>query len=132
MTHFLIDINIDFLSEVSNIIFIRHPEEIIDSYSKVIPNPKLEDIGIKQQYELYLLLEKKGKTPIVLDSECLLRSPKSMLNKLCVILDIPFDKEIRCASRVPIQHIHNRRRWTDLTTLSGVALKEVGGKLNIE
>ena len=59
MTHFLVDIDTAFLSKVSNIIFIRNPKEIIASYSKVIPNPKLEDIGVKQQYELYLSLEKK-------------------------------------------------------------------------
>ena len=51
MTHFLIDIDTDFLSKVSNIIFIRNPEEIITSYSKVIPKPKMSDIGVKQQYE---------------------------------------------------------------------------------
>ena len=61
MTHFLIDIDTEFLSKVSNIIFIRNPKEIIIvSYSKVIPNPTIKDIGVKQQYELYLLLEKKG------------------------------------------------------------------------
>jgi len=94
MTHFLIDINTAFLSKVSNIIFIRNPEEIIASYSKVIPNPKLKDIGVKQQYDLYLSLEKKGKTPIVLDSKYLLKNPESMLNKLCAILEISFDKKM--------------------------------------
>ncbi len=94
MTHFLIDIDTAFLSKVSNIIFIRNPEEIITSYAKVIPNPKLEDIGIKQQYELYLLLEKEGKAPIVLDSEYLLQNPELTLNKLCVILEISFDKKM--------------------------------------
>ena len=94
MTHFLIDIDTAFLLKVSNIIFIRNPEEIITSYSKVISNPKLEDIGLKQQYELYLLLEKQGNIPIVLDSKYLLKNPELMLNKLCVILEIAFDKKM--------------------------------------
>jgi len=51
MTHFLIGIDTEFLSKVINIIFIRNPEEIITSYSKVIPNPKMNDIGVKQKYE---------------------------------------------------------------------------------
>ena len=46
MTHFLIGIDTEFLSEVINIIFIRNPEEIITSYSKVIPNPKMMDIAV--------------------------------------------------------------------------------------
>ena len=94
MTHFLIGIDTEFLSEVINIIFIRNPEKIIASYSKVIPNPKMNDIGVKQQYELYLSLEKIGKTPIVLDSKYLLINPELMLKKLCNLLEIPFDRNM--------------------------------------
>ena len=94
MTHFLIGIDTEFLSEVINIIFIRNPKEIITSYSKVIPNPKMNDIGVKQQYELYLSLKEIGEPPIVLDSKYLLKNPKFMLRKLCSILDIPFDEKM--------------------------------------
>jgi len=94
MTHFLIDIDTTFISKVSNIIFIRNPKEIIASYSKVIPNPKLEDIGVKQQYELYLSLEKQGNMPIVLDSKYLLQNPKLILKRLCNLLEISFDKKM--------------------------------------
>jgi len=94
MTHFLIGIDTEFLSEVINVIFIRNPEEIIASYSKVIPNPKMNDIGVRQQYELYLSLEERGVTPIVLDSKYLLQNPELILNKLCDILEIPFDKKM--------------------------------------
>jgi len=94
MTHFLIDIDTAFLSKVSNMIFIRNPEEIIASYSKIIPSPKLEDIGLKQQYELYLSLEKKDNTPIVLDSKYLLQNPELMLKRLCNMLEISFDQKM--------------------------------------
>ena len=94
MTHFLININTDFLAEVTNVIFIRNPKEIIFSYSKVIPNPKMEDIGVEQQYNLYLELEKSRKTPIVLDSKYLLQNPELALKKLCSLLNIPFDNEM--------------------------------------
>ena len=94
MTHFLIGIDTDFLSEVTNIIFIRNPEEIIASYSKVIPNPKMNDIGVKQQYELYLSLKESGKLPIVLDSKNLLKNPELILGKLCGILGISFDEKM--------------------------------------
>ena len=94
MTHFLIGIDTEFLSEVINIIFIGNPKEIITSYSKVIPNPKMNDIGVKQQYELYLSLKEIGAPPIVLDSKYLLKNPRFMLRKLCSILDIPFDEKM--------------------------------------
>ena len=76
MTHFLINLNTNFLKKVQNIIFIRNPEEIIYSYNKVISNPTMEDIGVKMQYELYHNLIKMGNIPLVLDSKYLL------LNKL--------------------------------------------------
>ena len=94
MTHFLIGIDTEFLSEVINIIFIRNPEEIITSYSKVIPNPSMNDIGVKQQYELFLDLERRGIEPIVLDSKYLLKNPELMLSKLCKILDVSFDEKM--------------------------------------
>ena len=94
MTHFLIGIDTEFLSEVINIIFIRNPEEIITSYSKVIPNPSMNDIGVKQQYELFLDLERRGIEPIVFDSKYLLKNPELMLSKLCKILDVSFDKKM--------------------------------------
>jgi hypothetical protein len=94
MTHFLIGIDTEFLSEVINVIFIRNPEEIITSYAKVIPYPKMNDIGVRQQYELYLSLEERGVTPIVLDSKYLLQNPELILNKLCDILEIPFDRKM--------------------------------------
>jgi len=94
MTHFLIEIDTAFLSKVSNIIFIRNPEEIIASYSKVIPNPKLEDIGVKQQYELYLSLKEQGNMPIVLDSKYLIQNPELMLKRLCNLLEISFNQKM--------------------------------------
>ena len=94
MTHFLLDINTEFLSLVTNIIFIRDPKEIIASYSKVIPNPTMEDVGIKKQYELYLDLKNRGKEPIILDSKYLLQNPALILKKICLLLEIPFDKKM--------------------------------------
>ncbi|MDA9807763.1 sulfotransferase family protein [Flavobacteriales bacterium] len=94
MTHFLLGIDTEFLSEVVNIIFIRNPEEIITSYSKVIPNPSMTDIGVKQQYKLFLDLERRGIEPIVLDSKYLLKNPELMLSKLCKILDVSFDEKM--------------------------------------
>ena len=57
MTHFLVNINKDFLQKVTNIIFIRDPKEIIFSYSKVIKSPKMSDIGVKMQFDLFNYLE---------------------------------------------------------------------------
>jgi hypothetical protein len=103
MTHFLININTDFLSEVKNIIFIRDPKEIIYSYDKVIKNPEIHDVGVKKQYELYHDLQKRGLNTIVLDSKYLLKNPETILKKLCSLLDIEFDKKMLKWKQGPIQ-----------------------------
>ncbi|MFZ1800275.1 MAG: hypothetical protein WAU24_10475, partial [Chitinophagaceae bacterium] len=56
MTHHLFELNEDFLSEVSNIIFIRDPRQIISSYAKVRPDVTMQDIGIEKQWQLFNIL----------------------------------------------------------------------------
>ena len=73
---------LEFLKKVSNIIFIRDPKEIINSYSKIIPNPTIEDIGIKQQFKLYNHLIETNNDPVVLDSSILLKNPEKILEIL--------------------------------------------------
>ena len=94
MTHFLLDINKDFLNKVTNVIFIRDPKEIIFSYSKVIKLPKISDIGIKMQYDLFKELDKTNNKPIVLDSRILLQNPAVILDKLCRLIGIPYCEEM--------------------------------------
>lgn len=90
MTHFLVNIDTSFLNKVINILFIRDPREIIYSYSKVIANPTIDDIGLKKQFDLYHILLDKNISPIVLDSKYLLYDPKFILKELCLIIGINF------------------------------------------
>lgn len=92
MTHHLYELNEDFLSEVSNIIFIRDPRQIISSYAKVRPDVTMQDIGIEKQWQLFNSLVEKKLFPIVLDSNEILKDPENVLKKLCIALDIPFYK----------------------------------------
>lgn len=92
MTHHLVGLSYDFLTGMDNVLLIRDPKEIIHSYSKVIPNPSMDDVGIAMQAGLYDFLSQKGKAPIVLDTNEVLKDPEKVLAELCVILDIPFTK----------------------------------------
>ena len=83
MTHFLIDIDLDFLKKVTNILFIRDPKEIINSYHKVIPHPSIDDIGIEKQFKLFNYLKSNNQDIVVLDSKELLIDPENTLKKLC-------------------------------------------------
>lgn len=94
MAHHLVDINLDWMEEVKNIFLIRDPKKLINSFSKVIQNPSIKDIGLKDEFELYQYLKTKGKNPIVVDSGDLLNNPKGILNKICDALQIPFSDEM--------------------------------------
>ena len=78
----------------NNVILIRHPEKLLASFSKVIKNPTLDDIGIKKAAELFTYLKNQGKTPIVIDSDQLLKNTEGYLQKICDALDIPFTKDM--------------------------------------
>lgn len=117
MAHFLINIDKTFLKKMTNIIFIRDPVDIINSYSKIIPNPTIENIGVKMQYDLYKELKKNKREPIILDARELLKNPEIILRQLCEIIGIDFDvkmlkwergpkKEDGCWSKYWYKNVH--------------------------
>ncbi len=91
MTHHLIEMDRGFLKDCKNVILIRDPRAMLISYSKVMPNPKMEDVGIKMSYELALDLEALGQTVLVINSERVLRDPSGQLSRLCDRLGIAFE-----------------------------------------
>ena len=91
MAHHVVEMDFTHLRPAVNLLLIRHPAEVLNSFVKIIPQPILRDIGIKRQVELYQWLEKQGKNPIVLDGNEVLKNPAAVLEKLCVQLGIPFD-----------------------------------------
>ena len=94
MAHHIFDGDEAFLMECSNIFLIRHPKKVIHSFSKVISNPDINDIGIGRQLELYNHLQKLNGDQIVIDSDLLLADPRSVLSQLCNKLNINFQDKM--------------------------------------
>lgn len=90
MAHHYLTNNPDFILKWINIILIRHPEKLLASFSKVIENPSIDDIGIKKASEMFNYLTSQGKAPMVIDSDQLLKEPSAYLKKICMLLEIPF------------------------------------------
>jgi hypothetical protein len=65
---------------------IRDPRELLASYARVRAEPALDDLGLRQQAELF---ETFGGP--VIDSRDLLADPERTLTALCAALDVPFD-----------------------------------------
>lgn len=91
MTQHMIDgVPRDWMRGVVNVFLIRHPARVIASYGVKRKNPVLDDIGFRQQAELFDLVKSWGQTPIVIDSHDIRDDPKGMLGKLCDRIDLGF------------------------------------------
>lgn len=90
MTHHLINLDEYFLEKMKNVLLIRDPRRIIASYAKVIENPKMQDVGVKMQAELFEKLQNKNALHAIVDTKQVLMNPEKVLRILCEKLEIPF------------------------------------------
>lgn len=94
--HMLPGIRRDWLSGLRNVFLIRHPARVVASYRAKRENPSLDDIGFRQQAELYDLCHAQGLDPVVIDSTDIRRDPARTLQALCTAIGIGWtDKMLR-------------------------------------
>ena len=91
MCHHLVEIDLSFLNNCSNILLIREPSLVIRSHAKNVPALKVSDIGLDVQNSLLNRIIESGAVPIVVDSANLLMNPEAILKELCQHLEIAFD-----------------------------------------
>ena len=94
MTHHMLDhIDKSWMAQVTNCFLIRDPSRMIVSFAKVIPNPELDQMGLKQQVDIFhYIRERTGEIPPVISARDVLQNPRKTLSKLCDAIDIPFDE----------------------------------------
>lgn len=92
IAHHLDKVDLNYLQEYRNILYLRDPRRILTSISKIIPNPTLLDIGIEVLFKVMNSLKREGRSFIVLNSSDLLAKPIETLYILCHHLNIPFDE----------------------------------------
>ncbi len=86
MTHHLLpEVDRGALAPFRHAYLIRDPARLLASYAKVRAEPELDDLGIRQQAEIFA----RFPGP-VLDSADLLADPPGMLRALCAALGIAF------------------------------------------
>lgn len=91
--HMLAHIDRSWLGKVSNCFLLRDPRRMLLSFSKVIPNPSLDQTGLPQQVEIFnAVREATGAIPPVIAAKDVLLDPERMLRKLCAALDLNFDR----------------------------------------
>lgn len=91
MAKHLETIRTDRFKDFTHILLIRDPKQIITSFTKVYPSPKMEDLGIAYQHALYRFFIANDYRYIILDSNEVLKNPRGVLAQLCDRLSISFD-----------------------------------------
>jgi len=91
MAHHILDFEkLDWIENFKNCILLRHPKEVILSYSKKQRIQDIEQLGFSQLFTIYKKILDFGKKPLVIDSKDILNYPEKTLYKLCEKLNIPF------------------------------------------
>ena len=95
MAHHMLDLNnINWVNNCENCILLRHPKEVISSYSKKNKLDSAEELGYPQQYEIIKYLKKMNKSYVIIDSSELLKNPEKVLSQWCMKINIKFDKSM--------------------------------------
>ena len=89
--HLLQPFGRDWLAQVSNVILIRDPNEVLVSYARKRETASAEDLGYHQLADLFdYVSEITGYPPSVMDARDILLNPAGMLETLCKHLKVPF------------------------------------------
>lgn len=102
MSHHMRGQSLDFLAQCKNLILIRDPKEMILSFSKVIQNPRLSDLGLEDSHRIFQYLKKNNQAVYVINSRDLLENPERFMIKLCSILGIGYDSKMLSWKSGPI------------------------------
>lgn len=92
MTHHLLDLPNNLLSQSKNILLTRQPAEAIHSFSKVIANPSIKDLGYQEQWTLLQRIIKLKADYWITERTSILRDPEKELKNICTWAGIPFDE----------------------------------------
>ena len=92
MTHHLTHLDRAFMARPVNVMLTRHPRDMLPSYAEHVSQPTLTDVGYKMHVELVDQLRDLGKKLPIIDSSETLRNPRTVLEKLCARVGIPFDE----------------------------------------
>lgn len=92
--HLLPDTGRDWISQLTNILLIRDPREVVASYGKIRDTVTPHDIGLPQQVELYDRLAADGTAPTIIDSSDFLRDPESYLRAICDQVGLEFNERM--------------------------------------
>jgi len=88
--HLIDDVPRGWIADLTNVLLIRDPAEVVASYTRSRSDVTVADIGFLQQVELYDWLSAAGHPPLVIDSADFLHESERYLRRLCEFVDVEF------------------------------------------
>jgi hypothetical protein len=92
--HLLPGIGREWVGELTNVLLIRDPREVVASYLRSRSQVTVDDIGLRQQTSLFADLAAAGRVPLVIDAADFLTDPERYLRGLCDLVGVPFDERM--------------------------------------
>lgn len=90
--HMLVEIPRDWVYDLNNVFLIRNPRRVVASYANRFETVSLDDLGFRQQAELFdRIAVHTGTRPPVVDAEEIRANPEDVLGRLCEAIGIPFE-----------------------------------------
>ncbi len=90
--HLTPDVERGWILDLTNVLLIRDPREVIASYLRSRDQVTVDDIGLRQQNLLYDDLAGAGIEPRVIDAADFLGDPEHYLRGLCELVRVEFDE----------------------------------------
>ena len=82
----------DWILDLNNFFLIRKPELVVPSFLLKFPEGDFEDLGFKQQIDIFNYIKNQTKkTPVVVDATDIRNNPTKLMPKLCKKLTIKWD-----------------------------------------
>ena len=79
------------MANLKHCFLLRHPRDVLLSYSQKREDTGLSDIGIVEQQALFsAVTELQGQAPLIIDSSDFLDASEAYLRAICTHLDIKF------------------------------------------
>jgi len=91
MAHHLKGVDRSFLAHTENVLLVRHPRDMLASLSVQLPLCTLADTGLVETVELLDAVVGQGGTPVVIETQALLRNPAGVLARVCDRVGVGYD-----------------------------------------
>lgn len=89
--HMVANVDKQWFGSLRHAFLIRHPAEVVHSYSKKRSDISADDVGFKRQRQLFDQVRQQGLEAPVIESADVLKNPQVTLSKLCSVLGVAFD-----------------------------------------